>query len=84
MGEYAVMLKCRKCKVGTIRIVSDIIDHYAIVHCQNQECAVLYELRLKGAFHSGGTPDALVRPKKNVSKTEQPGGRPHRRGSREP
>jgi hypothetical protein len=75
------MLKCRKCKVGNIRIVSEIIDHYAIVHCQNRECAVFYERRLTGAFLSGGSPEGPVRGEKNVQKADQTRPRPLRRRS---
>jgi hypothetical protein len=37
------MRKCRRCGVGKLKIVSDIIANRAVVHCQNRRCDVLYE-----------------------------------------
>ena len=37
------MRRCRRCGIGKLKIVSDIIANRAVVHCQNKQCDVLYE-----------------------------------------
>jgi hypothetical protein len=55
------MLKCRRCKLGEVKVVSDVIGNRAIVHCQNPSCAVLYERRFSKSYQASGPEKSTAR-----------------------